>query len=347
MNSKYLLPAVVALLLYSCTDPVPDPASVEKKDSMPQVESPKPVIATIERLDPALDNIILSSAKVETIAEGFKWSEGPLWLEAQQALIFSDIPNNIIFKWTAAKGKEVYLQPAGYTGSVARGGETGSNGLALNTKGQLILCQQGDRRIALMNAPLDAPKAEFITVADHYQGKKFDSPNDIIALSNGDYMFTDPPYGIADDSLKEAPYQGIYKTSANGTTVLLTDTITRPNGIAIFPGEKSILIGNSDSDKAIWYKYDLNDKHEFVNPRIFYNATAEGRSDKGSPDGLKIDSRGNVYASGPGGLWIFDKNAKILGKIKINQSVSNCALSANEKTLFITADYYVLKVDMR
>ena len=307
-------------------------------------------IGSFERIDPALDEIVGKDAKIQIIAEGFDWTEGPLWIEDKKMLLFCDIPPNTIYKWTEEKGKELYLTPSGYTGTQARTGEPGSNGLALNSKGQLVLCQHGDRKIALMDAALDSPRPKFITLADSYSGKKFDSPNDLVFLKNGDLYFTDPPYGLeqnAADPKKEAPYQGVYKLTPEGKVVLLIDTITRPNGIAFFPEEKTMLVANSDSMSKKWYAYDLGSGDSLINPRIFYDATEAGKTDKGAPDGLKIDKKGNVFASGPGGVWIFDKNAKLLGKIKIPEFVSNVALANDDKTLYVTADMYVLKIDLR
>ncbi len=307
-------------------------------------------IGSFERIDTALATIIDKDATIDIIAEDLDWSEGPLWIEKNKLLLFSDVPQNIIYKWTAEKGKEVYLKPSGYTGTAPRGGETGSNGLTLNNKGQLILCQQGDRRIAIMNAPLDDPKPDFTNVANNYNGKKFDSPNDVVYRSNGDIFFTDPPYGLeknAEDPLKEAPYQGVYKVSADGKVTLLVDAIKRPNGLAFTPGEKTIIIASSDSAKAVWYAYDLNNNDSLVNERIFYDATKDATIDKGLPDGLKIDKNGNVFATGPGGIYIFNKSGKLLGKIKINSLASNCTFADDEKTLYVTADMYVLRVRLR
>jgi gluconolactonase len=307
-------------------------------------------IGSIERDDIALDSIILQNAKVEIIADSFKWSEGPVWIEDKKMLLFSDIPNNCIYKWTEEKGKELYLKPSGYTGAMQRGGETGSNGLVLNKDGSLVLCQHGDRRLAMMDAPLDDPKPVFKTIAENYGGKKFNSPNDAAYRSNGDLFFTDPPYGLEkniDDPLKEIPFQGVYKVNAAGEVKLLVDTITRPNGIAFMPGEKTLIIGNSDTARPYWYRFDLDANDSLINPGIFYDPSDAVKTEGGNPDGLKIDSKGNVYAAGPGGVWIFNSDAKLLGKIKIPGRLSNCALSTDEKTLYITADMNVLRVKMR
>jgi gluconolactonase len=303
----------------------------------------------IERLDPSLDSILNPNAEVEIIADGFTWSEGPLWLEDKKMLLFSDVPANAIYKWTETKGKEIYLQPSGYTGTAARGGETGSNGLLLNREGRLVLCQHGNRQIALMDAPLDEPKPVYSSIAGTYQLKKFNSPNDAVYRSNDDLFFTDPPYGLEknmEDPLKEIAYQGVYLVKASGQVLLLTDTISRPNGIALTPDEKTLIVANSDPQKPFWYAFDIAGD-TLLNGRIFYDASKATQSEKGLPDGLKIDSKGNMFATGPGGVWIFNKDGKLAGKIKVVEATSNCALSKDEKTLFVTATMHVLRIKIR
>lgn len=307
-------------------------------------------IGTIERIDPALDAIISPGAKAEIIAEGFEWSEGPLWIEKQKMLLFSDVPTNTVYKWTAEKSKEVYLQPSGYTGSEKRGGEMGSNGLCLDKKGKLVLCQHGDRRMARMDASLDKPAPVFTTLADKYNGKRLSSPNDAVFNSRGELYFTDPPYGLLkqsdEDPAKEISWNGVYKLNKKRELVLLDASITRPNGIAFFPGEKKLLVACSDPQKPDWYLFDVNGDN-LSGKKIFYSATGYDKKLKGLPDGLKIDSKGNVFATGPGGLYILDHSGKLLGKLKLENACSNCSLSADEKTLYITNDMYVLKFKMR
>jgi gluconolactonase len=310
---------------------------------------PAKPLMTLEPIDPQFSTIVIKNAKCKILADGFVWSEGPLWVDKYQMFLFSDVKKNVIYKWTKAKGKELYLSPSGYTGKIPRGGELGSNGLGLNNKGQLVICQDGDRAVAIMDAPLDKPKPKFIKVAANYNGKKFDSPNDLAFLPNGDIYFTDPPYGLeknVDDSLKEARYQGVYKIARNGQITLLTDTITRPNGIAFFPGGKKVLIANSDPAKVYWYAYDLDKNGNFTHGRIFYNAIKASKTAAGMPDGLKINSKGIVFATGPGGIWIFNSSAKLLGKILINDLASNLSMSANEKTLYVTSNHRVLQIDL-
>lgn len=306
------------------------------------------VIGSIERIDPALDNILSSQVKAEIIAKGYTWSEGPVWIEKEKMLLFSDVPENKVYKWTETKGAELYLTPSGFTGDSTRSLEPGSNGLML-LNDSLILCQHGNRQLVKMNATLANPKSEFITLAGSYEGKRLNSPNDVAYRSNGDLFFTDPPYGLADqdkDVDKETLVNGVYRVSHTREVSLLVDSLTRPNGIAFFPGENKFLVANSDVSKALWYEFEL-DSDSIKSGRIFYDATSSAATEKGLPDGLKIDRQGNVFATGPGGVWIFDSSGKLLGRIKLPVASANCAFSPDEKTLYITADMYLLRVKLR
>jgi gluconolactonase len=304
----------------------------------------------IERLDPLLDSIIDKNAQPEIIAEGMDWSEGPVWVEDQKMLLFSDVPRDTIWKWTEEKGKEVYLTPSGYTDSVKRGGEMGSNGLLLDKNGALVLCQCGNRQMARMNSSLDKPVADYISLANAYNGKKFNSPNDAVYNSKGELFFTDPPYGLEkqmEDPRKEIPFQGVYRVSTDGKVHLVVDSLTRPNGIAFLPGEKTMLVANSDPDKPYWYAIDSKPGDTAVTVRILLSAAVNDTTLKGLPDGMKVDSRGIVYATGPGGVWIFTRSGILLGKIRVDEATSNVALSPDEKTLYITNDMYILRLKMR
>jgi gluconolactonase len=198
-----------------------------------------------------------------------------------------------------------------------------------------------------MDAPLDNPAPNFITLADRYEGKRFNSPNDA-AYYNGELYFTDPPYGLPKqdgDPAKEIPFQGVYKIKKDGTVVLLIDSLTRPNGIAFTPTGKMI-VANSDGQKARWYAYTLNDS-TVSSGEIFYDATDLVPTEKGLPDGLKIDSKGNIFATGPGGVFIFNASGKLIGKIKLTNASANCALSADEKTLYVTNHMYVFRIKLK
>ena len=304
---------------------------------------------SIERLNSSLDKVIDIESKAEIIAEGFDWSEGPLWIAKYNMLLFSDVPKNTIYKWTAAKGTEVYLTPSGFSGTNSKSKEPGSNGLLLDKNGNLVLCQHGNRQMARMEAVLNDPKPVFSTLAGNYDGKKFSSPNDAVFSQSGELYFTDPPYGLPmqndHDPAKEISFNGVYKVNKSGEVVLLTDSITRPNGIAFLPGEKQLIVANSDPAKPNWYIYDVSGD-QLKNGRIFYRAQMQ-KGERGLPDGLKINRKGIVFASGPGGIWIFDSKAVLLGKIKLQEAASNVALSADEKTLFVTNDMYLLRIKLK
>jgi gluconolactonase len=309
----------------------------------------RPGTGTIEVVSKELSKLISKDAKVEIIAEGFQFTEGPLWLEKEQMLLLSDVPGNTIYKWTEANGKEVYVNPGGYTDTAKRRGFMGPNGLTLSNDGKLLVCQHGDRRIAIMDAPLNAPQSKFITAAGQYNGKRLNSPNDLFLTAGGDLYFTDPSYGFergARDPQKEIVYQGVYKLDKAGQVTLLIDSIAQPNGIGIFPGGKRLLVSNSDNRKKMWYTYDIATDGSLANAKVFYDVSSEKAP--GLCDGFKIDKKGNVFAAGPGGIWIFTKSGKLIGKIKINGvSATNCALTPDGKTIFITANNYLLRVKMR
>jgi gluconolactonase len=308
-------------------------------------------VGTIERLDKALDKILAKDAKIEILAEGFEWAEGPLWISDKNYLLFTDIPPDRIFKWEEGKGVSLYLEPSGYTGAIARGGEPGANGLLLDNKGRLVMCQHGDRRMARMNAPLDDPKPLFITLADMWDGRRFNSPNDGVFKSNGDLYFTDPPYGLEksmEDPLKEIGFQGVYRRRAgNGRVDLLTADLTRPNGIAFSPDESILYVSNSDPKNAVWMAYEINNKGLFEKSRVFYDVTSLVDKEKGLPDGLKVDKAGNLFATGPGGIWIFNSLGKVIGKIKTGEATANCAFDDTGKVLYITADMYLMRVVLK
>jgi gluconolactonase len=335
-------------LLISCGEPTANetPKAEEKKDSSMSVRT----TGGIEKLDPSFDNIIEPGTAVEILTEGFDWSEGPLWISGGNYLLFSDIPPNKIYKWSEADGLQDYLHPSGYTGITPRGGEPGSNGLLLDKDGRLVLCQHGDRRMARMDAPLDSPEAKFVTLAYQFMGKRLNSPNDAVFKSNGDLYFTDPSYGLEkrdEDPGKELPFKGVYRVKPDGMVDLLTKDIKWPNGIAFSPDESKLYVASSDPDKAIWMVYDLDAKGGIKNGRIFYDCTEASKKEKGVPDGMKVDKQGNVFGTGPGGVWIFNSSGKVLGKIKTGQATSNCAFNADETELYITADMYLLRVKLK
>lgn len=334
---------LVALLIVGCQN------TPKKTEPEASVETPTyPTIGNIERLDPALDALVPQDAALEVLAEGFDWSEGPVWVPAGGYVLFSDIPPNAIYRWKEGEGKSLYLQPSGYTSDVARSGEVGSNGLVLDAQGRLVLAQHGDRRIARLDAPLDAPTPTYTSLADRYDGKRFNSPNDLVYHSNGALYFTDPPYGLeqqTDDPAKEIDYQGVYRLATDGAVTLLTDELSRPNGIAFSPDEQTLYVANSDPDRALWMAYDVEPDGSIANGRVFFDATnfvQQGK--KGLPDGLKVDALGNLFATGPGGVLVFAPDGTHLGTFNTTEATSNCAFGDDGSTLYITADMYLLRI---
>lgn len=311
-----------------------------------QAPSSYPTIGTIHRLDPALDALLPPDAKIEVLASGFDWSEGPLWDAKNARLLFSDIPRNSIYQWTQAKGIELFMKPSGYTGVADYGSEPGSNGLTFDKQSRLILCEHGDRRIARMDS--DGGK---VTLADRYQGKRLNSPNDAVVHSSGDVYFTDPIYGLPkkeNDPHRELDFCGVYRWSArDGSVTLLSRELSRPNGIAFSPDEKTLYIANSDGTRAIWMAFPILPDGNVGAGRIFVDATPMAKKMRGGPDGMKVDRAGNIWATGPGGVHIYTPTGKLLGRIDTGEAVANVAFGDDGSTLYLTADMYLCRVKTR
>ena len=307
-----------------------------------------PSLGSVERKDPRFDVLIAPGARMEVLAGGFDWTEGPLWIKDGGYLIFSVIPPNKVVKWKEGVGASIYLKPSGLTTGQDLRNEPGSNGLLLDPQGRLVLCQHGDRRMARMNAPLSTPKADFATIADKHEGKKLNSPNDAVYHSSGALYFTDPPYGLVkrmEDPTKEIPYQGVYRVSPDGAVTLLTKEVTRPNGIAFSPDEKTLYVASSDPDKAVWHAFPVNADGTLGAGRIFADFTSQFLAKaKGLPDGLKVDVHGNLFATGPGGVVVFAPDGTHLGTLNTGQNTSNCAWGDDGSTLYITADQYLVRI---
>lgn len=304
----------------------------------------------LEAYDEAFWNLVSKNTRIEVIAENHEWTEGPLWIEHDSMLLYTDIPRNAVYFWKAPSHTAVYLKPSGFLGADFSGAEPGANGLLLDSMGMLVLCQHGERQIAKMASKIDNPSPEFITIASTYQGHRFNSPNDAVYHSKGALYFTDPPYGLPkqmEDPEKELNFQGVYKLEPDGQVTLLTRSLSRPNGIAFSPDEKTLYVANSDPERAIWMAYDLDENGLLLNERLFYDATQLVATEKGLPDGLKIDAQGHLFATGPGGVLVFSPQGALLGRIHTGQATSNCAFNSDKSILFITADSYVLKVALK
>ena len=302
-----------------------------------------PTLGTIERLDPRFDQIVPPGARMEKLAEGFDWSEGPVWDKKEKYLLFSDVPMNTVYKWREGLSKPaVFLKPSGYTGKAPRGGEPGSNGLVRDSEGRLVLCQHGDRRVARLE-----PDGSFQTLVDNFEGKKLNSPNDAVYHSDGSLYFTDPPYGLQgknSDPKKEIPFNGVYRLSPKGDLTLLTKEMTYPNGIGLSPDEKTLYVANSDPEKAIWMAFPLKEDGTIGPGRVFFDATRGVKTLKGLPDGLKVDKAGNLFATGPGGVLVFASDGTHLGTLSTGEATANVGWGDDGSTLYITADMYLARL---
>jgi len=310
-----------------------------------QPPHPYPTIGRIHRENPKLDTLLPSDATIEVLASGFAWSEGPVWDRAGGFLLFSDIPNNVVMKWHPEQRLSVFMKPSGYTGVVPYGREPGSNGLLIDAQGRLILMEHGDRRVARLE-----PDGGQRTLADNYQGKRLNSPNDGVFHSSGALYFTDPPYGLPknwDDPRRELDFCGVYRLDPDGRLTLLTREMTRPNGIAFSPDEKTLYVSQSDPQRAVWLAFSVKPDGTLGPSRVFADVTSLVDKLPGLPDGMKVDRNGNVFAAGPGGIHVFAPDGTRLGRIETGERTANLAWGDDGSTLYITADMYLCRVHTR
>ena len=305
-----------------------------------------PVLGKIIREDPRLDQLIPPDAKIEVLASGFEWAEGPVWSKREKALLFSDVVMNQVMIWREGKGVSVYLKPSGFTGILPYSKEPGSNGLTFDGKGRLISCEHGDRRVSALEQGYGKR-----TLVDSYMGKRLNSPNDVIFDSQGNMYFTDPPYGLPKqgdgDPTRELDFCGVFRLSYDGKLSLLTKEMTKPNGIALSPDEKTLYVAQSDPAKAIWMAFPMNGDGTVGKGRVFADVTSMAGKFPGLPDGMKVDHNGNLFATGPGGVHIFAPDGKRLGRIETGEATANCAWGDDGSTLYITADMYLCRVKTR
>jgi gluconolactonase len=302
------------------------------------------VVGTIERLDPGLDAIVPADAQMELLAEGFTWVEGPVWRKSGGYLLFTDIPMNTIHSWSEEDGIGVFLRPAGYTRNDPAGWELGSNGLIFDTGDRLIMADHGNRQVAR----LDESNFTKVTLADNYEGQRLNSPNDVAFHSNGDLYFTDPPYGLDgtfDDPRRELDFCGVYRLTPSGELTLLTTEIERPNGLAFSPDERTLYVAASDPNEPVWRAFDVLDDGTIANGRIFFDASAQVAAGlTGLPDGMTVDANGNLFATGPGGVFVFAPDGRHLGTFLTGQPTSNVDFGDDGSTLYITSNTRLLRI---
>lgn len=308
-------------------------------------------IETIGQLvvyDNTFYDLIDKNEKIEVLAKGFKWAEGPVWVKNGSFLLFSDVPNNTVYKFQNDQGLSEFLKPSGYTGTGIYSQEPGSNGLTINQKGELISAEHGDRRISVMDFGTKAKT----TLARFYKSKKLNSPNDVVQKSDGNYYFTDPPYGLPNWGAepcptKELAYNGVYGLIKN-KLFLLDESLPKPNGLAFSPDEKLLYVAQSDPNAPHIYVYRVTKKGKLMDKRLFFDATDLIKQNlKGLPDGLKVDKKGNLFATGPGGVLVINPNGKLLGRIDTTQATANCTFGENGSVLYITANNRLCKIQTK
>jgi gluconolactonase len=303
---------------------------------------------TVIRLDPRLDRLVPPDSRLEKLADGLTWVEGPVWDRRNGRLLFTDIPENAVYQWREGNGLRLYLKPSGYTGAAPFAGrEPGANGLAFDSGGRLVLAEHGDRRVARLEA--DGTKT---TLASHYRGRRLNSPNDVVLKSNGDLYFTDPPFGLPrgfDDPAKELPFQGVYRLTPDGELSLLTSEIRAPNGIAFSPDEKTLYLTDVDPARSAWLAYDVLPDGGIANGRVLFDATGVSHKGRGAPDGIKVDREGHLFGAGPGGIYVIAPDGTHLGTLVTGVATGNLAWGGDGATLYITADraLYRIRLDTR
>ena len=301
----------------------------------------------LEILDPRMEILISKNAKIEILAEGFGWAEGPVWIPELNGILFSDVPNNKAYLWTEKKGLSLFLYPSGMTNHAPNNKSAGSNGLGLDSDGNLILCQHGDRSISRLNSWFfEVPKYDVLV--DHFNGKWLNSPNDLVFDKQGSIYFTDPPYGLRngdEDDLKELNFNGVFKWSAREEVKLVEKNMSRPNGIALSLDEKTAYVTNSDPANDVIMAFDVLEDG-FLNGRIFFDGNILSQTREGLFDGLKMHSSGIIFATGPGGVLLLDSMGVHLGTIMPGKKTANCSFDRDEQYLYLTSTDVLARVKL-
>jgi gluconolactonase len=299
----------------------------------------------IKRFDPALDAIVPKDWRIEKLAEGFTWSEGPVWITSGNYLLFDDVPGNTMYRWSQKDGLSVFLKPSGFAGTdTSMFREAGANGLYPDSANTILVADSGNRMIAR----LDLMTRKKTPLATHFEGKRLNSPNDVIRRRDGVIFFTDPPYGLKDineSKHKELAFNGVYRLDKDGRLRALDRELTFPNGIALSPDERTLYVANSDPKRPIWMAYSLNEHGDVLSRRVFADVS-DLVSDKspGLPDGMRVTADGTVFATGPGGVLVMNSAGKRLGLIQTGTAIANCAFGDDGRTLYLTSHKFIARV---
>ncbi|MFL3658964.1 MAG: SMP-30/gluconolactonase/LRE family protein [Opitutales bacterium] len=301
-----------------------------------------PSIGEVLRFDDKMDTLVADGVEIEVLSSGFAWSEGPVWVKEGNFLLFSDVHRNKVIKWTEGIGAEIFLEPSGFTGIGHYSRGLGSNGLAIDSAGRLISCEHGDRRISSMT--FNEGK---VTLADNYNGKRFNSPNDLVISKEGRIYFTDPIYGLPlrwDDPTRELDYAGVFLLGQDGSVSLLTKELKYPNGVELSPDEKTLYVAQSDPDNPIVMAYPIEKDGTTGKGKLLFDAKPHGHLGGGNPDGLKVDRNGNLWITGMGGVMVVSSKGRFLGQISTGELTANCAWGGDGSVLYITADTYLCRI---
>lgn len=315
-----------------------------KKPSTIIVETTSyPTIGYLEKLDNSFYDHVPQSTKIEVIADGYVWTEGPVWITDEQCLLFSDVPQNINYKWTEEKGAVQFLNPSGYTGKDKK--LQGSNGMFLDQENNLILCQTGDRVVARYLGDYKNPVSEFEVIASEFEGKKFNAPNDLVIDKKGNIYFTDPNFGLEEGS-KELEFEGVYMIGTNREVKLLTSKWPTPNGIGLSPDGSKLYIANSNP--PLFVSYDISEGGDLTNEKIVLDLqeVLDKSISKQKPDGMAIKKDGTIFLTGPDGVFVINKNGNHLGTIKTDKLTSNCVFNEDESVLYVSCHELILRIKL-
>jgi gluconolactonase len=301
--------------------------------------------ATIDRWDPAMDAIVPADWKIEKLAEGFGWAEGPIWVKNGGYLLFTDVPGNKMWKWSDKGGLEKFLDPSGAANpdtNVWR--EAGANGLAILDENNILLADTGSRMIQ----KLDLATKQKTPFASHFDGKKFSSPNDVVRMKSGVVFLTDPPYGFKkfdDAPEKEQPFNGVYRVAKDGSVTVVEKELHRPNGVALSPDERTLYVAQSEPTKPIIMAYTLDADGNVTGKKVFHDFTdMVGPKSPGLPDGLTVTTDGTIFTTGPGGVVVLSKDGKRLGRISNGKATANCKFGDDGKTLYLTSHNILARI---